>query len=249
MSLSVIKSDILEPHTHGFFTRIGGVSQGIYSGLNCGMGSDDATKNVAQNRALVTQALNVEHLSTVYQIHSATVVDAIDAKSASPKADAIVSNVRGTAIAILTADCAPILFCDPNAGVVGAAHAGWQGALKGIGATTLDKMEALGAKRENIHATIGPCISQKNYEVGEDFFENFMAVDDDAIRFFANGASGKYHFDLAGFCLQTLRHAGVGQASWTGHCTYEYPEKFFSYRRATHLKESDYGRLISAIVA
>lgn len=250
MTLAPIQSDILSARKHGFFTRVGGVSTGIYQGLNCGVGSNDKPDAVKENRALVCKSLGVDNLATVYQVHSATVVNAAEASQyPTPKADAVVTNTPGTAVAVLTADCAPILFCDPTAGVVGAAHSGWQGTLRGIGAQTLDQMELLGAKRENIRATVGPCISQKNYEVGEEFLENFVAEVPDAMQFFANGVSGKYQFDLPGFCLRALRDAGVGHAEWTGHCTYEYPELFYSYRRTTHKNEPDYGRLISAIVA
>jgi YfiH family protein len=250
MSVKPIKSDILNSHRHGFFTREGGVSTGLYSGLNCGLGSDDNSQTVAKNRRLVCQALGANSLTTVYQIHSATVVNADTAsKEPTPKADALVTNTTGTAIAVLTADCAPVLFSDPIAGVVGAAHSGWQGAIKGIGAETLSQMENLGAKRKNIRATVGPCISQRNYEVGEEFLESFLSQDTEFMQFFTNGRAGKYHFDLPGFCLSSLRDAGVGQSEWTGHCTYENPDKFFSYRRTTHQSEPDYGRLISVIVA
>jgi YfiH family protein len=151
------------------------------------------------------------------------------------------------AIGILTADCAPILFCDQAAGIVGAAHSGWQGALKGIVQNTIKEMVDLGADISNIQAVVGPCISQKNYEVGKEFLENFLLEDQYNMRFFANGKTNKYHFDLPGFCLHSLRNAGVINPEWTGHCTYEDSDKFYSYRKSKHLGEPDYGRLISVI--
>jgi YfiH family protein len=187
-------------------------------------------------------------LVTVFQVHSAEVVNATEPfASPAPKADAIVSNTKGLAIGILTADCAPILFCDPDAGVVGAAHSGWQGALKGNSSRTKEKMVELGASTSSIQAIVGPCISQRNYEVGEEFFERFQSENSEFTRFFGTGHDGKYHFDLPGFCLHSLREAGVGNAEWTGHCTYADMDKFYSYRRATHMGEPDYGRLISVI--
>jgi YfiH family protein len=158
-----------------------------------------------------------------------------------------VTATPGLALTILTADCQPVLFADREAQVIGAAHAGWRGALDGVLETTLDAMEALGAKRENTCAVIGPTISQRAYEVGPDFMDEFIAESPDNTRFFANGQEDRLQFDLPAFGLHRLRQAGIGQAEWTRHCTYSDPERFYSYRRSTHAKEADYGRLISVI--
>jgi len=158
-----------------------------------------------------------------------------------------VSNQKGIALGILTADCQPVLFADTKAGVIGAAHAGWKGALNGVLANTVDAMETLGATRSNIVAVIGPCISQAAYEVRQEFFEDFIAQDDNFARFFANGKGDRMQFDLPSFGLHMLRDAGVGQAEWIGHCTYSDEARFYSYRRTTHRAEPDYGRLISVI--
>lgn len=245
MTLSPLTSPLLDGVTHGFFTREGGASSGIYRGLNCGTGSSDQAEVVAMNRARVADVLGVEALAGVHQVHSATAVVADTA--ARLRADALVTAESGVALTILTADCQPVLFADTDAGVIGAAHAGWKGALDGVLEATLDKMEDLGAKRGRIRAVIGPSISQRAYEVGAEFFERFLDEDPDNARFFANGAEGKYQFDLVGFGLARLRAAGVAEAEWTGHCTYSDPERFYSYRRATHRGEADYGRLIAAI--
>jgi YfiH family protein len=245
--LSPITSPLLDGIRHGFFTREGGASTGVFAGLNCGFGSSDQAEFVATNRARVAEAMEVEALTGVHQIHSADVVVVDGPVQGSPKADALVCATPGTALAILTADCQPVLFADPKAGVVGAAHAGWQGAVDGVLEATVDAMERLGASRPDIAAVIGPSISQRNYEVGQEFLERFMDEDTDNALFFANGADGKYQFDLAAFGLARLRAAGVGQAEWTGHCTYADPARFYSYRRATHLGEADYGRLVASI--
>jgi len=250
--LEIITSDLLAGVRHGFFTRKGGASSGIFHGLNCGGGSSDQTSIVATNRSRAADAMGVppERLITVHQVHSARVVSVADAQPVPrPEADAIVTATPGTAIAILTADCQPVLFADTKAGVVGAAHAGWRGALDGVLEATLDAMEALGAARENTCALIGPAISQRAYEVGPEFFETFFDEDRDNAMFFANGKGDRYHFDLTGYGLHRLRAAGVGQADWTRHCTYTDADRFFSYRRSVHRGEADYGRLISAIRA
>ena len=249
MTLEILTSDSLSPIRHGFFTRRGGASSGIFLGLNCGTGSTDQTEAVNLNRTRVAQAMQVDltALTGVHQIHSPDVVTITAPTTDRPKADALVTNVPGIALSILTADCQPVLFADTQGGVIGAAHAGWRGALDGVLEATLDAMEALGADRANTVAVIGPTISQRAYEVGEEFFDDFMMQDPDNARFFANGNAGKYLFDLPGLGLQKLRQAGVGSAEWTGHCTYCAPDRFYSYRRATHSKEADYGRLISCI--
>lgn len=250
MTLEILTSDMLAPVKHGFFSRRGGASSGVFAGLNCGYGSSDQTEIVALNRRRVADAMDVtpEALVGVHQVHSPDVLT-VDAPLAGdkPKADALVTATPGLALTILTADCQPVLFCDPDAHVIGAAHAGWRGALDGVLEATLDAMEALGAKRENTRAVIGPSISQAAYEVGPEFLDAFMAESPENSRFFANGAEDRMQFDLPAFGLHKLRQAGVGQAEWTRHCTYSDPDRFYSYRRTTHAKEADYGRLISAI--
>lgn len=250
MTLEILTSDMLAPVKHGFFSRRGGASSGVFAGLNCGYGSSDQTEIVALNRRRVADAMDVtpEALVGVHQVHSPDVLT-VDAPLAGdkPKADALVTATPGLALTILTADCQPVLFCDPDAHVIGAAHAGWRGALDGVLEATLDAMEALGATRENTRAVIGPSISQAAYEVGPEFLDAFMAESPENSRFFANGAENRMQFDLPAFGLHKLRQAGVGQAEWTRHCTYSDPDRFYSYRRTTHAKEADYGRLISAI--
>lgn len=249
MTLEILTADSLAPIRHGFFTRKGGASSGIFGGLNCGLGSSDQADVVRINRARVAEAMQVapDHLQTIYQVHSADVVTLDAPLDGTVKADAMVTRTPGLALAVLTADCQPVLFADPEARVVGAAHAGWRGALDGVLEATLDAMEALGADRARTRAVIGPSISQAAYEVGPEFLESFMAEDDANSRFFANGQDGKYQFDLPGFGLHRLRSAGIGRAEWNNHCTYRDPERFFSYRRTTHAAEVDYGRLISTI--
>lgn len=250
MTLEIITADALTPIRHGFFTRKGGASSGIFEGLNCGMGSSDQHEAVTINRTRVADAMGVSlgALVGVHQIHSPDVVTLIDPTTARPKADAMVTATSGIALSVLTADCQPVLFADPNAGVIGAAHAGWKGALGGVLESTLDAMEALGATRANTHAVIGPCISQSAYEVGPEFFEDFIAQDPDFARFFAQGKGDRMMFDLPALGLYRLRNAGVGSAEWTRHCTYNDPDRFYSYRRTTHNREADYGRLIASIV-
>lgn len=249
MTLEILTSNTLAPLRHGFFTRRGGASSGVFAGLNCGPGSTDQTEAVAINRARVAGALDLqpEALVTVHQVHSADAVTVTGPLADRPRADALVSATPGVALAVLTADCQPVLFADHRAGVIGAAHAGWRGALDGVLEATVEAMEALGADRADIVAVIGPTISQRAYEVGPEFFDDFMMEDPESARFFANGAGDRYLFDLPGFGLHRLRRAGVGAAEWTRHCTYSDPDRFYSYRRSTHLGEADYGRLISAI--
>ena len=249
MSLQTITSDSLAPLTHGFFTRIGGASSGVFEGLNCGTGSSDQSDVVAINRARVADHMGVasDHLLGVHQHHSAEAITVDKATAERPKADGLVTATQGLALSILTADCQPVLFADAKAGVIGAAHAGWKGALDGVLEATIDAMETLGAKRANISAVIGPCISQKAYEVGPEFLDRFLNEDPSYASFFAGGSGDRVHFDLAGFGLHRLRHAGVGRAEWTRHCTYSDATRFFSYRRSVHAKEADYGRLISTI--
>jgi len=249
MTLEILTSDSLLPARHGFFTRKGGASSGVFTGLNCGQGSSDISEVVRINRARVAKAMQLEpeNLVSVHQVHSATVVEVSGPMAERPKADAMVSATPGVALAILTADCQPVLFGDAKAGVVGAAHAGWRGAVDGVLEATIEAMQALGAHAEDIHAVIGPSISQANYEVGPEFLDSFLEQDDHNARFFINGEGDRYLFDLPGYGLHRLRLAGVGQAEWTRHCTYADNQRFFSYRRATHSGDADYGRLISAI--
>ncbi len=249
MTLEILTHDALQPLRHGFFTRKGGASSGIFSGLNCGHGSSDQTEAVAINRERVAGALGVlpSALIGLHQVHSADVVTVCGPMATSIRADALVTSVPGLALTVLTADCQPVLFADAEAGVIGAAHAGWRGTLLGVLDATLDAMEALGARRENTTAIIGPAISQRAYEVGPEFLDEFMGADPAYSRFFSGGQGDRAHFDLPGFGLHRLREAGVGQAEWTRHCTYSDPDRFFSYRRSVHRHEADYGRLISAI--
>jgi YfiH family protein len=246
--LEIITSSALAPR-HGFFTRKGGASSGIFLGLNCGTGSSDQADVVAINRARVADAMGVgiDNLLNVHQIHSPDAVCVIGPQTVLPKADAMVTATPGVALAILTADCEPVLFADAKAGVIGAAHAGWRGAKDGVLESTLAAMESLGANRANISAVVGPCISQAAYEVGPEFFETVTDDAHEARRFFAQGRADRMMFDLPAYGLWRLRQAGVGHAEWTGHCTFSDPARFFSYRRTTLAKEADYGRLISVI--
>lgn len=249
MTLGILTSDLL-PVRHAFFTREGGASSGIYASLNCGYGSTDQREMVAINRARVADALEVAHdrLTGIHQTHSATAIEVgAPQEGTAPKADALVTRTPGLAISILTADCQPVLFADAEHGVIGAAHAGWKGALDGILEATLDAMEALGAQRATTRAAIGPSISQRAYEVGPEFLDRFVDDDPENTRFFANGEGDRYQFDLIGYGLQRLRATGIGEAGWIGHCTYSDEDRFYSYRRSVHRREADYGRLISAI--
>lgn len=249
MTLELLTHDALAPLRHGFFTRRGGASSGIFAGLNCGPGSSDLREAVAINRERAAAALGLTpgELVGVHQVHSPDVVTVTAPLAAPVKADAMVTSVPGLALTVLTADCQPVLFADRGAGVIGAAHAGWRGTLAGVLEATLDAMEALGARRGDTVAIIGPTISQRAYEVGPEFLDAFLAEDADYARFFAGGHGDRAHFDLPGFGLHRLRTAGVGLAEWTRHCTYSDPDRFFSFRRSVHRHEADYGRLLSAI--
>lgn len=249
MTLDIITDPSFEGLTHGFFTRQGGASSGIYHGLNCGYGSNDQQDIVSINRARVAEAMGVsdEAMRGVHQIHSSDVIVVDGAGTEKPKADAMVTNTKCIALSILTADCQPVLFADKKAGVIGAAHAGWKGAVTGILENTIAAMEKLGASVSNIYAVIGPSISQRAYEVGPEFFDNVVAEDSEYSKFFAQGNGDRYQFDLPAFGLHRLREAGVRSAQWTRHCTYSDPDRFFSYRRSVHHKEPDYGRLVSVI--
>jgi YfiH family protein len=236
---------------HGFFTRLGGVSEGIYASLNCGLGSRDAPDCVAENRARAARILGADKLIGVYQKHSntAAVANKPWADSKAPEADAIVTSKPGLAICVLTADCAPLLLCDPEARVIGAAHAGWRGALSGIVEATVEAMTSLGAEPGRIVAAIGPAISQGAYEVGHDFRNQFLAEDTVSEAFFVmDEGSEEPHFDLPGYVAERLARSGVAETHDLGLCTYYDETRLFSYRRSQHHGEGDYGRQISAIV-
>jgi hypothetical protein len=248
----MIEAEALAGLPHGFFTREGGHSTGPYASLNCGYGSGDDKSVVARNRAMVASRLGVEpdRLLTVWQCHSA---DAVTVEEpwrfdAAPKADALVTALPGYGLAVLTADCTPVLFADRDAGVIGAAHAGWKGALTGILEATLAAMERLGARRDAIHAVIGPTISRAIYETGPEFIDRFLEEDRANRRFFAPSERPHHnYFDLPGYTAHRLGAAGCAEITDLGLCTYAEEDRFFSFRRATHRRESDYGRQISAI--
>jgi len=235
---------------HGFFTRQGGVSQGIYEGLNVGQGSSDDPAAVRENRARATAHFGAGAIVTPYQVHSALTATATGPWPGDPpQVDGVVSATRGVVCAVLAADCAPILLFDPHAGVVGAAHAGWKGALTGVVEDTIARMEGLGAKPGRIVAAVGPCIGPRSYEVGLEFLDRFVADDAANARFFAPGAaSEKRMFDLPAFVLNRLRGAGVEACEWIGADTCSDAARFFSNRRAFKAGEPDFGRLLSAIV-
>ena len=237
---------------HAFFSREGGISEGIYAGLNGGIGSRDNPAHVMENRRWMAATLRVppEHLLTVFQIHSPDVAVASRPwdTATRPKADAIVTRTEGLAIGVTAADCGPLLFADPKARVIGAAHAGWKGALTGVVEATVEAMEKLGAERANIVAAIGPLIRQPSYEVGNEFVERFVDADaDNSLYFLPAAREGHAMFDLAGFIRRRLENAGVLMIDDTGIDTYS-DERFFSYRRSVHRKEADYGRHVHAIV-
>lgn len=238
---------------HGFFTRAGGASEGIYAGLNCGFGSSDDPGTVADNRRRVARWLGgtSDGVVTLYQEHGATALTVSEPPSQAslPRADAVVSTTPGLVIGVLTADCAPILLADPQARVVAAAHAGWRGAVGGIVEGAIAEMERNGATREGIHAAVGPCINQPAYEVGPEFEAAVVAGDPAASAFFATPAGAKrVHFDLPGYVARRLAAAGIASVEMRSPCTRENESLFFSYRRTTQRKEPDYGRQISAIV-
>ncbi|WP_371055049.1 peptidoglycan editing factor PgeF [Rhodosalinus sp. K401] len=249
MTLEIITARSLSACRHGFFTRRGGASSGVFEGLNCGPGSSDQSQAVQVNRIRAADALEVDadRLLTAHQVHSAEVAHVTGPFRQKPRIDGLVTATPGLALGVLTADCMPVLMADAEARVIGAAHAGWRGARAGVLEATIDAMEALGAQRRRIAAAIGPAISQAAYEVGPEFLESFLDDDPANARFFAGGTNGRSHFDLVGYGLMRLREAGVGQADWTRHCTYSDPARFYSYRRSTHAAEADYGRLLSAI--
>jgi YfiH family protein len=248
----MILADALDGIRHGFFTREGGHSSGLYASLNCGLGSGDDKTLVRRNRALVADRLGVaaDRLLTVWQCHSADAmtVSAPWETDKPPEADAMVTATPGLAIGVLTADCTPVLFADPQARVVGAAHAGWKGALSGILEATLAAMEQLGAARDRVAAVIGPTISQANYETGPEFIDQFLKRDMASRRFFTPSERANHNqFDLPGYVAHRLTAAGCGAVNDLKLCTYAEEAQFFSFRRTTHRREADYGRQISAI--
>ena len=236
---------------HGFFGRQGGVSEGQYASLNVGQGSQDQSENITENRSRVATALGTteDKLLSLSQIHSTEVL-IVDApfNGTLPKADGLVTKTPNLAISALAADCGPVLFCDPEARIIGTCHAGWRGALAGITTDTIRAMESLGAQRENICAVLGPCISQDSYEVGHDYRDSFVAENEAHDRFFRLGPNQKPHFDLKRFILAKLRDEGVEQIDALPDCTYAQPEAYFSYRYNTHKGIGDYGRNISGIM-
>lgn len=252
----LITAALLEPPEglrHGFFTREGGVSEGIYGSLNCGPGSDDLAANVTQNRVYAMAELGTtpDRLCTLYQVHGAEVVTLTEpfAPDARPKADGMVTAVSGIALGILTADCCPVLLADPDAGVIGACHAGWKGALGGIIGATVNAMEALGASPKRMRVALGPAIAQASYEVDQGFADRFLSEDADNARYFQpSDRDGHHRFDLQGYCAARVRASGVAEPEVLAHDTYAEENRFFSYRRATHRGEADYGRQLSAIM-
>lgn len=235
---------------HGFFGREGGVSFGVYASLNAGPGSGDDPAHVAENRVRIAATLGVaaDHLISLYQVHSARVVR-VDGPwiGERPQADALVTTTPGVALTALSADCAPVLFADARAGVVGAAHAGWKGALGGVLEACVAEMIAAGADASRIIASIGPCIHQRSYEVGPDFHTTFLAADADSAAFFIPGAEDRFQFDLPGYCLHRLIRAGVTHAEALPLDTYADRTAFHSHRRNVHEKLGDYGRNCAAI--
>jgi polyphenol oxidase len=248
--IAPVKADALEPFPHGFLGRAGGVSIGLYAGLNVGLGSDDVPAAINENRMRASRAvLPGAELQTVYQIHSAHVVTLSSAFAADerPKADALVTDRPGLLLGILTADCGPVLFADAKAGIIGAAHAGWKGALAGVTDNCIAAMEALGADRANIAAAIGPCIARKSYEVDDAFAKRFCDDDPENERFFSAGKPGHHQFDLEGYLVARLAAAGVTRINALGLDTYSDEDRFYSFRRSTHRSEAGYGRQISLI--
>ena len=247
MTVEIIRATSLADTPHGFLGRRGGVSTGIHAGLNVGWGSDDEREAIAENRRrAVAAVLPGAALVTVHQVHSPDVVTVAEPwpDDARPQADALVTNRPGLLLGILTADCAPVLLADREAGVIGAAHAGWRGALAGVTDSTIAAMEALGAKRERIAAAIGPCIAQPSYEVDTGFVAKFGP---DNARFFKPGREGHAQFDLEGYVAARLTAAGIATVERLNLDTYADQTRFYSYRRATHRGEADYGRQISVI--
>lgn len=249
-SVDVITAGVLSGVPHGFLGRRGGVSIGVVAGLNVGLGSGDEPASVSENRRRAGEAvLPGAPLVSVYQVHSPDCVTVTEpwGDDARPEADALVTDRPGILLGIATADCAPVLLADLEAGVIGAAHAGWKGALHGVTDRTIEAMEALGARRSAIVGAIGPCIAQASYEVDEGFASRFLAVDTASESFLSAGKEGHWQFDLEGYVAHRLESAGVGTVEKLGLDTYAAPERFYSFRRSTHRQEPAYGRQISLI--
>jgi len=248
VSVEIIRARALEGVPHGFLGRRGGLSTGIHAGLNVGLGSEDDADAVQANRRLAAEAvLPGGTLVTLYQIHSADAVTVLGPIDGRPEGDALVTDRPGLALGILTADCAPVLLADRTAGVVGAAHAGWKGAIGGVTDAAIAAMEALGARRDRIAAAIGPCIARASYEVDESFIRRFGEHDPANERFFAPGRPGHYQFDLEAYVAHRLAAAGLTRIELLGLDTYPDADRFFSFRRATHRGEPGYGRQVSII--
>lgn len=248
--VEVIRARALDGVSHGFLGRRGGVSTGVVAGLNVGTGSADDPEAIAENRRRAAEAvLPGSRLVSVYQIHSPDAVAVIEpfGDRLRPRADALVTDRPGLALGILTADCAPVLLADREAGVVGAAHAGWKGAIGGVTDSTIALMETLGAKRERIIAAVGPCIARASYEVDDGFFRRFAESDPANERFFADGRPGHHQFDLEAYVAHRLAAAGIRTVETLGLDTYSDEDRFYSFRRATHRGEPDYGRQIAII--
>lgn len=248
--VEVNRAQVLEGLPHGFLGRRGGVSSGVVSGLNVGLGTGDEPDAVAENRRRAIAAVQPgARLATVYQVHSPDCVTVTEPwpDAARPHADALVTDRPGLLLGVVTADCAPVLLADRQAGVVGAAHAGWKGAVGGVTDATIAAMEALGAARSRIVAAIGPCIAQASYEVDAGFRDRFLAEASGNAQFFAAGRADRFQFDLEGYVAARLRSAGIGAVEPLGLDTYPDAGRFFSFRRATHRAEPDYGRQIALI--
>lgn len=250
MSVELVRAGIFGDLPHGFLGRRGGVSTGELAGLNVGYGSSDERGAIDENRRRAIEAVLPEaELATVHQIHSAEAVfvERPWPHDDRPRADAMVTDRRGVLLGILTADCAPVLLAEPEARLIGAAHAGWRGALAGVTDSVISAMEQLGARRDRIRAAIGPCIAQPSYEVDDGFRTRFTEQDLGNARFFIDGIKGRPHFDLAGYVAHRLHSAGVAEVENLALDTYVDADRFYSYRRATHLGEADYGRQVSLI--
>ena len=251
MKLKILKNNNLFGAKHGFFTRLGGESTGIYKGLNCGLGSMDNKKIINRNRVLVANSMGISQsrLVFVHQIHSSDVITIKNKIHTSPvKGDALVTANKKIALSILTADCQPVLFLDKKNGIIGAAHAGWKGAFTGILQNTIKSMKAIGSEPDHISVTIGPSISQKNYEVGPEFFDTLCKDYKYNEKFFFKGNKDRFHFDLVGYSIYQIKKSGVRKVNYIDSCTYENPDLYFSYRRSVHKSEPDYGRMISTIM-
>jgi polyphenol oxidase len=238
---------------HAFFGRQGGVSGGIYASLNCGYGSGDDSALVCENRTRVATWLGTQEkqLITLYQIHSADALHVTEPwrRTTPPKGDAMATTLRGVALGVLAADCAPILLADAKAGVIGCAHSGWKGAIGGVAESVVGLMERLGASRSRIQAAVGPCIGQASYEVGPEFEARFAEADaSNRVYFVRSQRAGHWRFDLQGYVTARLKAAGIGTVEALNVCTYEHNDAYFSYRRTTHRGETDYGRNVSAIM-